>query len=178
MFKRLVLFLIALVVCPLIVAAQDEPPREIFTVLDYGDPIFERDMWRVAGAEEANTYTSVTWRYKPDEQILFFFLYLHFDGGATEEAVSDYFSGENLEALLVNYEPWRQTDNCTLGDVTIYEFVSKLGQERRVLRYWVQTITPTRVLAVNAAVPEAQLDLIEEYAASLFPNAVSCRADE
>ncbi|HEX2905968.1 MAG TPA: hypothetical protein VHO69_03865, partial [Phototrophicaceae bacterium] len=97
-----------------------------------------------------------------------------FDGGATDEAVTTYFSGDNLKALLANYEPWRQSETCTIDDVTIYEFVSKVGQERRLLRYWVKTITPTRVLAVNAAVAESQIELLDEYAERLFPGAASC----
>jgi hypothetical protein len=176
--KCLLTALIILAALPLLAAAQDTPedlPRhEVLFVLDYGAPVFEPDQWRMALAEETATYTSATWRYRLDEEFLFFFLYLHFEGGANEEAVNTYFSGDSLEALLANYEPWRQTNTCEIGDITLYEFVSKTGAERRVLRYWVQTITPTRVLGVNAAVPEASLDLLDEYARRLFPDAVSC----
>ncbi len=177
--KRCLLMLIVLLAGVSAVAAQETAapsPREIYTVLDYGDAALEPELWRMAAAEEAATYTSVLWRYRLDEEFLFFFLYLHFDGGATEEAVTTYFSGDNLKALLANYEPWRETATCTRGAVTVHEFVSKVGQERRILRYWVQTITPTRVLGVNAAVPEAKLDELNTYAEALFPGAASCEA--
>ena len=178
MLKRVGILLIVLLAVSA-VAAQDTPapsPREIYTVLDYGSATLEPELWRMAAAEEASSYTSVLWRYRLDEEFLFFFLYLHFDSGATEEAVSAYFSGDNLKALLANYEPWRQTATCTFNEVTLYEFVSKTGAERRVLRYWVQTITPTRVLGVNAAAPEANVAELDAYAEALFPGAASCEA--
>ncbi|MBC6935377.1 MAG: hypothetical protein DWB42_06020 [Chloroflexi bacterium] len=173
MLKRLFV-LLAICALAFTAAAQEDAPHEIYTVLDYGSEAFEPELWRMAAAEESTTYTSALWRYKLDEEFLFFFLYLHFDGGATEEAVSSYFSGDNLSALLANYEPWRQTGTCTIGDVTIYEFASKVGEQRRILRYWVQVITPTRVLGVNAAAPEDLAEAFDEYAARLFPEAVSC----
>ncbi len=152
-----------------------KPPaqREILTVLAYGDPYFESDLWRAA-AEEQATYTSATWRYQPDPNFLFFFLYLHFDSGATPEAVANYFSEENFRNLLANYEPWRQTAVCTEGDVTLYEFISKTGAEARLLRYWVRVVSPTRVLGVNAAALETQRQMLDDYSLLLFPDAPWC----
>lgn len=181
MLKPILVLLVALTTAA--VYAQPEPPpstpsgqREILTVLAYGDPYFEPELWR-ASAEEQATYTSATWRYQLDPNFLFFFLYLHFDSGATPEAVANYFNEENFRNLLANYEPYRQTAVCTVGDITIYEFISKTGVEPRLLRYWVQIVSPTRVLGVNAAALETQRQMLEDYSLLLFPEAVACEAD-
>jgi hypothetical protein len=157
--------------------AEKQPAvRELYTVLAYGDAFFDTAVWRVAAAEETDGYTSVLYRQRANEDILTFFLYLHFDAGATAAALDDYFDKAGFRALLANYDPWRQTAACVVGDVRIYEFSSKVDEVRRALRYWVRVEAPTRVLGINAVVPEAQAALLDEIGAGLFPDAVSCAA--
>jgi hypothetical protein len=169
----LVAGLLALVVVSSAQDSSEWPEREIYTALAFGDDVFEPDLWR-ASAEEQETYTSALWNYEDDANVLVYLLYLHFDGGATPEAIDNYFSEETFRTLLANYSPYRQVETCQVGDLRLYEFVAKPGEQRKTLRYWVLPVTDTRVLAVNAVFPDEQIDMLDTYALRLFPEMPSC----
>jgi hypothetical protein len=179
--KTLSLFIVILLLTASITLAQDSTPtpnpeREIFYVLDYADDLFEPELWRMASASEEAGDTYVTWRLRELDDTLFFFVYFHFDGGATEAAIDDYFDDEGFEALLVNYTPYEKTSECRLGNLRLYEFVSERETVKRVMRYWVLRESDTRVMGVNAIVQTTQIALLNEYSARVFPDLPSCEA--
>jgi hypothetical protein len=179
--KTLSLFFIVLLVMASGALAQDSTPtpnpqREIYYVLDYADDIFEPELWRMASAAEEVGDTYVTWRLREQDDTLFFFVYFHFDSGATEAAIADYFDDEGFEALLVNYAPYEKTGECSLGDLQLYEFLSSRETIKRVMRYWVLRESDTRVMGVNAIAQTTQIALLNDYSARVFPDLPSCEA--
>jgi hypothetical protein len=177
--KTLSLFLLVLVAFSSVALAQDTPPdplREIFYVLDYADDLFEPELWRMAGASEEAANTYVTWRLREQEDMLFFFVYYHFDEGATEAAIDDYFDEDGFASLLVNYTPYEMTDQCNLGNLRLYEFMSERDGVKRIMRYWVLRESETRVMGVNAIAPSTHITLFNDYSARVFSDLPSCEA--
>jgi hypothetical protein len=179
--KTILITILTLLAFSSITLAQDstptpDPEREIFYVLDYADDLFEPELWRMASAAEEAGDTYVTWRLREQDDTLFFFVYFHFDTGASDAAIDDYFDDEGFEALLVNYTPYEKTGECSLGNLRLYEFVSESETVKRVMRYWVLRESDTRVMGVNAIAQTTQIALLNEYSARVFPDLPSCEA--
>lgn len=151
---------------------------EVYDVFDYAEGIFEPELWRVAGMEELPTTTFTYWRLREQEDVIVFFLYIHYDMGVTEEGINEYFSEEGFDVLLANYIPYTRSAECRVGDLRLYEFTSSSDNVKRLLRYWVDPVSDTRVMGVNAIAPTTHLRLLNDYSARLFPELPSCEAVE
>ena len=58
MIKRFIILVVLLSGALLVSRAQDKPTREIYTVLSYGDSVFEPDKWLASAREEAGRTTA------------------------------------------------------------------------------------------------------------------------
>jgi hypothetical protein len=156
------------------VSAQDDTPRrEIYTVLAYGDEVFEPDVWLVSAASEQASRTTVQWT-ADSMQAVAYVDYLHFDDGATAKAIAEYFDDEGWAVILSNYEDSERTALCTSDDLKLYEYAVTFEGDPYLMRYWIEQVSDTRVAAANLVFREDDIEIMDEYAARFFPDLISC----
>jgi hypothetical protein len=171
---QLLIMVTALLAAAFVVSAQDEtPPREIYTVLAYGDDVFEPEVWLVSAASEQASRTTAQWT-ADSMQAVAYVDYLHFDEGATAKAIHDYFDEDGWEVILSNYEEFEQTNRCSLDDLDLYEYDVTFEGEPYLMRYWIEKVSDSRVAAANLVFREDDVALMDEYAARFFPDLISC----
>ncbi len=180
MSKRIVL--ISLISLLLIVAfasvhAQDTQPtapaaREIYTVLSYGDDVFEADTW-LASASEEPTRTTGQWR---NDAIggLAYLDYLHFDTPILKEQLGDTFGPAWFDAVLYNYDEFRELTTCAVDGILIHDFSLLENNIKYTMRYWIQWVSESRVLTIFVIFPTEDAANLRTYSERLFPNAAAC----
>lgn len=151
---------------------QSPAAREIYTVLAYGDDVFEPDTW-LASAREEPTRTTAEWR---NDAIggLAYLDYIHFDTPILETQLSDSFGPAWFDAVLFNYDEWRELATCTVDGIVIHEFSLLENNLKYTMRYWIQWVSENRVMALFVIFPTADLENLATYSERLFPNAVTC----
>lgn len=191
MFTRLLMLIGVMLAigCALPAAAQmpdlgDVPApgtREIFTVLAYGDPVFE-DSWYLEASRNNVDRTSVAW-YNDALDALVFFSLLHFPGGIRPAELPDYFNDEYFEIVLENYAPYTRKATCSAGDLTLLIF-DTVNMERPYTVYYYYRLAPAadraldglsdRVLTVQFSFPATQDIQLLRYTRALFPELPIC----
>jgi hypothetical protein len=154
--------------------AQESEPREIYTVLGYGDGVFEASSW-LATAYEQYDRTTAYWTSTEISAIAYIDL-LHYTSGFTVDEAFRFFGDiENwLEGVLVNYQPWTMTARCGAGDLMLYEFDGVFENQPRLIRYWFQVTEPDRLLTAQLIFTTEDRDLLDSYAEQMFPRLPSC----
>ncbi len=178
MLKRLIVLVLVLGSMLLVVRAQDateEPPpeREIYTVLRWGDDVFEPVVW-YASAEELPARTRATWR-ADSLGGLAFADYLHFEEGITVPQIDNVFDQSWFEASLGGtYDIWRENVRCDLGNLRLIEFSLSSGDTKYSMRYWIDWVSSYRVMAIFLVFPATDLADMELYADKLYPDLPTC----
>jgi hypothetical protein len=175
-FLLLTLLLSVLVTTASLAAQQatptPAPAREIYIALGLGDPVFEPETW-LASAAERDDRTTATWLSK-DLGALGYAEYLHFDGGYEPDALISFFDDEWFGVSFKEYTSWERTARCAVGDTLVYEFTLAKDDLSYRMRYWVQPITPTRVLAMHLVFPADRADRLDNYSERFAPLAWEC----
>ncbi len=153
-------------------AAPEIPEREIYTVLAVGEGVFEPGLW-LASASEKGYLTTAEWR-ADSIGALAFLNYLHFDGGITPEEIQATFNRAWFEATFANYQSWQEVSNCQIEDVRLHEFSFINDNLKYDMLYWIEPISETRVQTLFLTFPEDSRELMDEYAAELYPDAIVC----
>lgn len=147
--------------------------REIFTVLDFGNDVFEEENWVVSAQEEADR-TQATW-YGDAFGAVAFLDYLHFDCGIRDDDVEPFFNDEWFAATFSNREDYKLRNQCEEDGVLLWEFdIVTTYNDGDILRYWVSRDSDERISAFYMEFPLDQEDLMNEYAEQLYPGFVSC----
>ncbi len=155
------------------------PEREIYTVLQYGDDVFEPDLWYVSATESA-ARTTATWSPRPEADYgsaLAYADYLHFDGGYSKDGMKELFNDAWFAGTLSSYESYTNTISCDVDDVTLYEFNLQFSGEEYAMRYWVEPVTDTRVMAFFILFPAkdvAARRILSDYAQLVYPELPVC----
>ncbi|MBL8147396.1 MAG: hypothetical protein JNL34_13510 [Anaerolineae bacterium] len=149
-----------------------QAPREIYIALGFGDPVFEPMVWQ-ASASERDDRTTATW-VSTTYGALGHAEYLHFTGGYEPENLSAFFDNEWFNVSFKDYDDWQRTTRCSFDGVALYEFQLDMGGQQYVMRYWIQPVTPTRILTMHLVFPVAQADLLDEYSQRFAPLAWKC----
>jgi|GEM_PF-3257838 hypothetical protein len=146
--------------------------REINTVLAFGNTTFEPGVW-LAGAQENFDRTVASWTYA--EQGGFALAeYLHFDTGIEASTIATFFDTAWFDSAFADYDSWGQTNQCAAGQTTLYEFTLILAGVNYLVRYWVEPINASRVLASHILFPQDQQALLDAYATRYRPNLPKC----
>ncbi|MCA0454480.1 MAG: hypothetical protein LCI00_10940 [Chloroflexi bacterium] len=172
MVKRLIILVVLLTGALLVGRAQDTAEREIYTVLSYGDGVFEPEQW-LASAREENGRTTAEWR---DDDIsgLAYLGYIHFDNPIQPDQIPLVFTEDWFNAVFANYQGIVETSNCQLDEVTLHEFNVLQAGVRFSVRYWIEHIDENRVLTLFLMFPSADPENMNTYAERLFPDAPIC----
>jgi len=147
--------------------------REIYTVLTFGNGVFEPENW-LAGGQEMLDRTVATWA---SESIGGTSLaeYLHFNQGFDPATVvSEWFNNEWFTSAFSDFSTWTPQGACAAGSTTLYEFALVQSNLNYVLRYWVELMPPDRILAFQMLFPEEQSPLLEQYAQRYNANLFDC----
>ena len=158
-------------------AAQPDDPtpaplREIYTVLQFGDPVFEPGLWMAHAAEEADR-TTATWR-ADGYGALAHAEYLHFGDGYNPDNLGAFFDDGWFGVSFKDYDSWEQVRRCRIAGMTVHEFALAMGDQAYQMRYWIQPITPTRILTLQMVFPAGRERLLEEYSRLFAPLAYRC----
>jgi hypothetical protein len=174
MFKKLLPAFILIFGAALLTSAQDDKPplREIYKALSYGDEVFEPDLW-FASATETVGMTTAQWN-APSISALSYLVYRHFDEGIQPEDVGTYFDNAWFEAAFANYESWRKVGVCYDDDTALHKFNLRLYDTDYAMRYWVEPVSDTRVMAIFIVFPSADVPGLDDYAARLYPDLPDC----
>jgi hypothetical protein len=172
MIKRLFILVVLLGGALLVSRAQDKPAREIYTVLSYGDDVFEPDQW-LASAKEETGRTTGEWR---NDAIggLAYLAYIHFDNPITPDQIPLVFTDDWFKAVFANYQGMVETTNCQLQDVTLHQLSVVQVASRFDVRYWIKPINENRVLTFFLMFPSTDKTNMNTYAKKLFPDADVC----
>jgi opacity protein-like surface antigen len=158
-------------------AAQDAEPfaeRELMTVLGYGDHVFEPEMWLARG-QEFTDRTTAQW----DSQLLgglAYADYMHFDDEIRAEQMPGRFDTEWFDVTLRNYDAWTQTASCVFDNLRLHEFTVRVGEQKYLMRYWVELVTSERVLTLFMVFPATSPDVLDVYSERFRPGASKCGA--
>lgn len=155
-------------------ALPSAPAREIYTVLGYGDEVFEVDQW-LASAEEGPNRTRATWRSDVIGGVAFAD-YLHYEGGVSPDQFDALFNTEWFNATLANFPVWREQTRCDLGNLRLIEYTLQIADTPYTMRYWIEWVNETRVMTFYIVVPEGFASLLDTYGARLYPDLASCSA--
>lgn len=159
------------------VSAQDAGPfgeRELHAVLGYGDQVFEPGMWLARGREFTDR-TTAQW----DSQLLGGLAYadfLHYDDEIRAEQMAGRFDTEWFNVTLRNYDEWTQTASCAFDNLLLREFTVRVGEQKYLMRYWIELVTPERVLTFFMVFPATSPDVLDVYAERFRPGASKCGA--
>jgi hypothetical protein len=171
-------------------AAQDTfEERELITVLNFGADVFEPELWLASGSESI-TNTTVSWQstYESGFSGLSFANYLHFDTGYTLDGLDAFFNDDWFNQTFISWEDLQKTNVCFDGDLTLHEFTLAFRDSENNLtyyglRYWVEPVSETRVLAWHIAFaitysdgtpnPDGQAQL-DDYGERMYPNLPGC----
>lgn len=172
LIKRLFILIVLLSGALLVSRAQDKPTREIYTVLSYGDAVFEPELWLASAKEEAGR-TTAEWR---NDAIggLAYLGYIHFDNPIQPDQIPLVFTEDWFKAVFANYQSMTETSNCQLKDVTLHQFNVIQAASRFSVRYWIKPISESRVLTLFLMFPTADTANMDTYAKKLFPDAAVC----
>ncbi len=156
-----------------ITQAQGKPEREIYTVLHYGDDAFDPNIW-LASAEEQTDRTTATWRSANLDAVAYAD-FLHFEKGVKPPSFDDYFDNDWFTAVFTNYQGYKEMNRCdSSADMRLIEFSTLVNDQKYTMRYWIQRISPSRILTLFIVVPNTHADILDDYANKLFPSLVSC----
>lgn len=157
--------------------AQDEAEgsrREIYTVLAYGDDLFEPELW-LAQATEHEDRTTGSW-VSADLGGLAYADYLHFPSGIEDPEA--FFDEAWFEVTFENYDFWALIDRCEFEDgTTLRLFDVKDDGNEYWMRYWTRQETETRVLAFFLVFPKTSGANLEKYSERFAPETTSCLED-
>lgn len=182
MYRYLILTLIVLFGATVLHAqgeTAERPEREIYTVLAYGDDVFEPELWYASASEEA-ARTTATWFPRPESgfgSAVAFADYLHFDSGYSKEGLRELFDDAWFDVTLANYDSHTLTLECEQGDLRLFEFSLRFDDADYLMRYWVEAHTETRVMAMYIVFPArdvAARRTLEDYAQRLYPDFPAC----
>lgn len=148
--------------------------REIYAALAYGEEVFEPDVWQ-ASATEMELQTTAQWN-APSLGALSFLNYLHFKDGITLDGMNAFFDKTWFDATFANYEGYRKTGVCYADEITLHKFTLGLRGSDYAMRYWTEMASPTRIAAIYIVVPSNNPEVMDQYAARLFPQLPDCKA--
>lgn len=146
--------------------------REIYIALGFGDAVFEPVEWQ-ASASERDDRATATW-VSTTYGALGHAEYLHFTGGYEPENLTAFFDDEWFAVSFKDYDDWQRNARCSFEGVTLVEFQLNMDGRDYVMRYWIQPVTPTRVLTMHLVFPVSQAALLDEYSQRYAPLAWTC----
>ena len=159
---------------PQLISCKGQPLEQDITEIEsiVGNTFSGDDWDESISTNEYRTY--VTWT-NASRGGLAFLDYQHYDCGVTQAQIDAYFSEDNFDILLSNYQSFDQTAACASGGMNLYEFdVVTIEGYDYMMRWWYWQETPTRVASMQMTFPITQQAALAEYAGDLFPDFPTC----
>jgi hypothetical protein len=142
-------------------------------VLAYGDDVFEPELW-LASATESPDRTTAQWSAATLGGLAYLD-YRHFEQELAPDEVAEYFDDGWFETTFSVYDSWKKVGVCYSGDnLTLHKFNLTLQNTEYAMRYWVEQVSPMRVMALFVLFPSADPTSLDDYAARLYPKLPDC----
>lgn len=183
MFKRILSLVLlgALLTVGWAIAQDDAPPatRPIYTVLAYGDDVFEPEIW-LASAVERDDRATATWSASLLSAVAYI-EYLYFDADPIDrESMDTYFDNAWFDTVLSSYDSYQKTGVCYGDDVTLHTFdltlVSMDQSFDYSMRYWTEWLDETRLTTFFLLFPVFDTEGLDIYAERLYPDLPACNS--
>jgi hypothetical protein len=137
-----------------------------------GANVFEPEIWRLETGEHPSLI-SVGW-FDDEHEAIAHSQYLLYNCGYTQTDIDTFYGDENMKIMLGGYNSWQQTAICQHDDITLREFTMDYDGTPFAMRFWIQPVNDKRVRDINLAFAVKDADLMDQYAARLFPDFTSC----
>jgi hypothetical protein len=153
--------------------SEDPTQRDIDRALDFTGGLFLGGDWERSHFA-ADGRVGVTWLNNSIGAVVYLEA-LIFPCGYEEADLNAYFSSANWAVIFQDYENHEIFSQCAAPNgLRLFEFEAvNLGFDYDI-RYWVFNDTDHRVITMMMTFPESAEDLLDDYAASLFPNLPHC----
>jgi hypothetical protein len=135
---------------------------------------FDPSEWSLETSEQ-DSKNVATWR-SDWSGALVFMEYLHYDCGVSEAQIDEYFSPKGFYILFLNYFSFEETAACRVGGLRLYEFDAVFDGADYHTQYYVEQVSPTRVVGIDLIFPAGYRDKLVGYASRLYPELPSCAA--
>lgn len=139
----------------------------------------------VEGVFEAPTWTMQSYSSEMSSRVVFQteafdkladVQFVHYDCGDSEGQLDFLTAPAQLDQLLTSYNSYTYITTCGVGDIRLVEMSATFGDKDYAMRYWVEQISPTRLLSLNLVFEEGEEAEQEQYAQDLFPELPNCDA--
>jgi hypothetical protein len=150
-----------------------EPTQEdIDQALEFTGKLFENEQWEQSYTV-MDSRVAVTWLHV--DGFLAYLEALIYPCGYEELDVDNYFSEENWEIILENYESYTIEAECRNDSgLRLYELFVVAGEIEYEMRYWAVNDTDTRVITFMLVFPLGFENMMDQYAYSIFPTLDTC----
>ncbi|HRQ24885.1 MAG TPA: hypothetical protein PLF42_15770 [Anaerolineales bacterium] len=152
---------------------EEPTQRDIDRALDFTGGLFAGGDWERSHFA-ADGRVGVTWLNNSIGAVSYLEA-LIFPCGYEEADLDAYFSSANWDIIFENYQ-WHEVEaECSARNgLRLYEAYAASDGFDYDIRYWVFNDTDNRVITMMMTFPESAEDLLDDYAASLFPNLPHC----
>jgi hypothetical protein len=153
---------------------SDEPTQQdVDRALDFTGGLFSEGDWE-RSYFVSDGRVGVTWLNNSIGAVAYLEA-LIFICGYEEADLDSYFSPANWAVIFEDYDLHEVVSQCTApSGLRLYEIDAiNLGFDYNI-RYWARNDGDNRVITVMMTFPESAEDLLDDYAASLFPNLPHC----
>ncbi|NIS80580.1 MAG: hypothetical protein GTO14_10335 [Anaerolineales bacterium] len=153
----------------------DPSQQDVDYILTYTGEIFDSDDWQRSYTVK-ELRTNVTW-LNHQEGALAFLEYLIFSCGYTQDDFENFFSDQNLEAVIfVDYKNLKRLATCTSNeeDLMLHEFSAEVQDRQYLVYYWIKLDRETRILTMLLTFPRESEAKLVSYASAIFPELSSC----
>jgi hypothetical protein len=156
--------------CPIIPATQQDFDEAIII----GNGIFEPEIWELKSGEHP-ALISVGW-FSRSSDAFSHSQYLLYNCGYTQADLDRFYSDGNWNIMLDGYEAWTRNDTCKKDGIILHEFSMTYVGKPMIMRFWIFPVNEKRVRDIQLTFSANDPELMEKYAARLFPNFTSCAA--
>lgn len=156
-------------------SATEPTQQDIEYVLAFTGDTFESSDWEKSYTVEPDRVRA-TWL--SNEGGLGFVEYVVISCGYTQAEIENNYSGQSLEEVVFqDYQNLQLIATCANeeGDVILHELTAEFSETTYVMRFWIITDNPTRVLDMLIAFPQISEEQVHSYAEKVFPEMSSCQ---
>jgi hypothetical protein len=140
--------------------------------LNYGKDLFTDVNW-IRSYTVKELQTTVSWTHRTAPAIADVTVFLFCDETGTEN-ISQFYSGEALQTMFLEYDQTKLVKSCNKDDLLLYELEAVKENQKYDIRLWAEPLNKSRLLSVLLTFSKDESTLLKKYSQDFFPQLVSC----
>lgn len=145
-------------------------------IIDRYVPVFDRESWKLTLQDQPEhgrmTATWQAWLGSPEGTATVDVLI--WPCGHTDADLEAFYSDDGIEQMFVGWDKHSVVNRCSVNDIRMINLVASYNDQSWIARYWVEVVSPTRVLGGFAAVPDTEIARLDAIGEQLYPGAGRC----